>query len=121
MKDVARSADGIPVHFEVEAGGAPPLVFVHGWSCDRTYWRHQIDDFAGRHEVVAIDLAGHGESGSGRPSPQRQTLAGHVGPHVIEMSRTASCSNQFQLTANSASLAVRCDDVRAVRLECVRV
>jgi pimeloyl-ACP methyl ester carboxylesterase len=67
MKDVARSADGIPVHFEVQAGGAPPLVFVHGWSCDRSYWRHQIDHFAGEHEVVAIDLAGHGESGSGRP------------------------------------------------------
>jgi pimeloyl-ACP methyl ester carboxylesterase len=67
MKGSARSADGIPVHFEVEAGGAPALVFVHGWSCDRSYWRRQIDHFAGRHEVVAIDLAGHGESGAGRP------------------------------------------------------
>jgi pimeloyl-ACP methyl ester carboxylesterase len=67
MKGIARSADGIPVHFEVEAGGEPALVFVHGWSCDRSYWSRQIDDFAGRHEVVAIDLAGHGESGAGRP------------------------------------------------------
>jgi pimeloyl-ACP methyl ester carboxylesterase len=67
MKGSARSADGIPVHFEVEAGGAPALVFVHGWSCDRSYWSRQIDHFAGRHKVVAIDLAGHGESGAGRP------------------------------------------------------
>jgi len=34
---------------------------VHGWSCDRSYWRSQ--DFP---SVVALDLAGHGESGSGR-------------------------------------------------------
>ncbi len=64
--DVAASADGIPVWFESESGGAPALVFVHGWSCDRTYWRQQTSHFAGRHLVVAIDLAGHGESGGGR-------------------------------------------------------
>ena len=68
MKGVAHSADGIPVHFEVKGGGAPALVFVHGWSCDRTYWSEQVDHFAGRHEVVAVDLAGHGESGGGRPA-----------------------------------------------------
>jgi pimeloyl-ACP methyl ester carboxylesterase len=66
MKEIARSADGIPVHFEVVGEGAPPLVLVHGWSCDRTYWSGQIDHFARSHVVVAIDLAGHGESGGGR-------------------------------------------------------
>jgi len=66
MKDVARSGDGIAVHFEVEGRGAPALVFVHGWSCDRAYWSGQVDHFAKQHEVVAIDLAGHGESGDGR-------------------------------------------------------
>ncbi|SBS78769.1 hypothetical protein MHPYR_600023 [uncultured Mycobacterium sp.] len=23
--------------------GAPPLVFVHGWACDGTDWRAQVD------------------------------------------------------------------------------
>jgi pimeloyl-ACP methyl ester carboxylesterase len=78
MKGSARSADGIPVHFEVEAGGAPALVFVHGWSCDRSYWSRQIDHFAGRHEVVAIDLAGHGESGAGRPAWTVPAFGGDV-------------------------------------------
>lgn len=45
-----------------------PLVFVHGWSCDRTYWNGQVGYFADRHQVVAVDLAGHGESGLGRPA-----------------------------------------------------
>jgi pimeloyl-ACP methyl ester carboxylesterase len=66
MKDVATSADAIPVAFDVDGTGVPALVFVHGWSCDRSYWSGQFDHFARAYQVVAIDLAGHGESGSGR-------------------------------------------------------
>ena len=66
MKDVAASADGIPVWYEAHGTGSPALVFVHGWSCDRGYWRPQIDHFARRYQVVSIDLAGHGDSGVGR-------------------------------------------------------
>jgi pimeloyl-ACP methyl ester carboxylesterase len=66
MLGTAVSADGVTVRYEVLGDGAPALVFVHGWSCDRTYWRGQIDHFARRHRVVTIDLGGHGESGLGR-------------------------------------------------------
>jgi pimeloyl-ACP methyl ester carboxylesterase len=62
----AVSTDGIPVCYEVRGDGAPALVFVHGWSCDRRYWSAQVDYFADRHQVVAVDLAGHGDSGVGR-------------------------------------------------------
>jgi pimeloyl-ACP methyl ester carboxylesterase len=62
----ARSADGIEIDYDVRGSGRPAIVFVHGWSCDRTYWRRQVDHFAGRHRVVAVDLAGHGRSGDGR-------------------------------------------------------
>jgi len=62
----ARSADGISIAYEVLGAGTPALVFVHGWSCDRTYWRHQLPHFAERHVVVAVDLAGHGDSQAGR-------------------------------------------------------
>jgi pimeloyl-ACP methyl ester carboxylesterase len=68
MRDVAVSRDGIPVAFEVHGSGTPTLVFVHGWSCDRSYWRGQLNSFAQRYQVVAIDLAGHGQSGTGRAS-----------------------------------------------------
>jgi pimeloyl-ACP methyl ester carboxylesterase len=78
VKDVARSADGIPVHFEVEGAGEPTLVFVHGWSCDRTYWSRQIDHLAATHEVVAVDLAGHGESGGGRREWTMPAFGGDV-------------------------------------------
>ncbi len=66
MNGIAHSPDGITLAYEVHGAGTPALVFVHGWSCDRTYWRHQLDYFAQSHRVVALDLAGHGESGAGR-------------------------------------------------------
>jgi pimeloyl-ACP methyl ester carboxylesterase len=63
---VATSPDGIPIRYEVRGKGSPGIVFVHGWSCDRSYWRAQLPRFAPKYRVVAIDLAGHGESGTGR-------------------------------------------------------
>ena len=68
MTNTALSADGIPIRFDVDGAGDPVLVFVHGWSCDRTYWRHQVPFFAARQRVVALDLAGHGDSGTDRRS-----------------------------------------------------
>ncbi len=78
MKDIAQAGDGIPVHFEVEGRGAPALVFVHGWSCDRTYWSGQVGHFAKQHQVVTIDLAGHGESGDGRREWTMPAFGGDV-------------------------------------------
>lgn len=66
MKGIASSPDGIALAYEAHGEGSPALMFVHGWSCDRTYWRHQLGRFAQRYRVGALDLAGHGESGSGR-------------------------------------------------------
>jgi pimeloyl-ACP methyl ester carboxylesterase len=54
------------VVYETLGAGSPALVFVHGWSCDRGYWHEQLGPFSNRYQVVAIDLAGHGESGVGR-------------------------------------------------------
>jgi pimeloyl-ACP methyl ester carboxylesterase len=62
------SADGVPVRYAVDGGGLPAIVFVHGWSCDRRYWLGQVGHFAARFTVVTVDLAGHGESGTGRRS-----------------------------------------------------
>lgn len=62
------SADGVPVRYAMYGGGLPAIVFVHGWSCDRRYWHGQVSHFAARFTVVTVDLAGHGESGTGRRS-----------------------------------------------------
>ena len=60
------SADGVPIAYEVHGQGSPTLVLVHGWSCDRGYWKEQIEYLAPQYQLVLIDLAGHGASGAGR-------------------------------------------------------
>lgn len=62
----AKSADGVAIAYEVHGQGPATLVFVHGWTCDRTYWRRQIDAFSADYRVITLDLAGHGASGTGR-------------------------------------------------------
>ena len=66
MDIVVTSPDGLAIHARSDGVGTPALVFVHGWSCTRSDWDHQLRSFAGRHRVVAIDLGGHGTSGTSR-------------------------------------------------------
>lgn len=40
----------------------PPLVFVHGFACDRTDWRIQVDSLAAGTTVVEYELPGHGST-----------------------------------------------------------
>jgi pimeloyl-ACP methyl ester carboxylesterase len=60
------SNDSVSIAYEVHGQGKTALVFVHGWSCDRTYWKPQLQYFSKNYQTVAIDLGGHGESGFGR-------------------------------------------------------
>ncbi len=64
--ETVRSFDGVPIAYTVAGRGGTSLVFVHGWSCDRTYWAAQMEDLATSYRVVSIDLAGHGDSGANR-------------------------------------------------------
>lgn len=60
-----RSSEGIPLACDRRGQGEPLLLFVHGWTCRRTYWLPQLKYFGSTHAVAALDLPGHGESGSG--------------------------------------------------------
>ncbi len=61
MQELRR--DGVALVYEEAGEGEPPVLLVHGWCCDRTYFAPQFEHFAGRgHRVVAVDLRGHGRS-----------------------------------------------------------
>lgn len=73
-----ESFDGATIAYDVRGAGSPTLVFVHGWSCDRSYWREQTDVFAVDHRVVTVDLAGHGESSADRERWHPESFAEDV-------------------------------------------
>ena len=63
-----ESFDGVQIVYDVSGSDqdAPMIVFIHGWTCNRIHWREQVAAFSDRYRVIAIDLAGHGDSSLGR-------------------------------------------------------
>ena len=66
QKDTVLSFDDEPIVYVKTGDGEITLVFVHCWSCDKSYWSGELKYFGQKYKVIAIDLAGHGESGLGR-------------------------------------------------------
>lgn len=64
--NVALSSDGVEISFHKQGKGEPALVFVHGWSNNKSIWDAQVSHFSEKYKVVTVDLAGFGESGNNR-------------------------------------------------------
>lgn len=73
-----NSPDGVPIKYETKGSGEPALVFIHCWTCNRSFWDGQYDYFSKSHQVVRLDLAGHGESGLGRKNYSMSAFGGDV-------------------------------------------
>lgn len=67
----------------------PAVVFVHGFGCARSDWAAQVEALASRHEVIAVDLATHGES-LGRAA---DCTMERFGADVAELLRTLSLAH----------------------------
>jgi len=61
-----RSADGVEIAYADRGDGPEAIVFIHGGLADRTFWSPQFAYLSRARRLVAVDLAGHGASGSGR-------------------------------------------------------
>ena len=79
------SADGVPIRYHAEGRGEPALVFIHGWSCDRSHWAEQVARFSAERQVITLDLAGHGESGRERQVWTVESLAADVRAVVLAL------------------------------------
>lgn len=64
--------DGLNLHAEV-AGNGPPVVLIHGFTGTGASWRSLVEVLAPDFTTIAVDLVGHGRSGS--PStPERYAM-----------------------------------------------
>jgi pimeloyl-ACP methyl ester carboxylesterase len=61
MKSLRR--DGVSLFYQEAKGDKRPILLVHGWCCDHSFFAPQFEHFAGEgRTVVAVDLRGHGQS-----------------------------------------------------------
>ncbi len=70
--------DGLSLYYEQAGRGDPPLVFVHGWCCDHTFFQPQVDHFQASHAVATLDLRGCGSSDRPEDGYDIPTLADDV-------------------------------------------
>jgi pimeloyl-ACP methyl ester carboxylesterase len=66
QRKTCRAPDGVTIVYSACGAGEPALLFIHGGLADRTFWNAQLEAFGARNRVIALDLAGHGESGANR-------------------------------------------------------
>ena len=52
---------------DIEAGGKPPIIFLHGVGSDKSAWTPQLDHFAAERRAIAFDYPGYGDSD---PAPE---------------------------------------------------
>jgi pimeloyl-ACP methyl ester carboxylesterase len=67
LNRTTSSFDGVSIAYSVSGTAETALVFIHGGMSDRSFWDGQHAAFADRFRLIALDLAGHGESGQNRP------------------------------------------------------
>lgn len=71
------------IHHVVTGQGQPPIVFVHGFGCALADWNAQVAHFSPRHQTVAVDLRGHGDS----PGSAEECSIERYGADVAEVMR----------------------------------
>jgi pimeloyl-ACP methyl ester carboxylesterase len=76
------------LHHVVSGADGVPLVFVHGFGCAHTDWDAQVAHFSPRHQTVAVDLRGHGQS---RGSAEECSIE-RYGADVAEVIRALALS-----------------------------
>lgn len=64
VKDTApyASLGALRIHYADKGQGQGAVVFLHGWSCDLTFWSAQYDALSAERRVLALDLPGCGKS-----------------------------------------------------------
>jgi len=81
----AASIDGERIAWEKRGAGNLSVVFVHGWSCDRSYFHHQLESLSDRYTTVSLDLAGHGQSTTGRENSTIELFGADVAAVVRKL------------------------------------
>ncbi len=84
MPEIVR--DGVRLAYEEQGSGERSIVFVHGWTCNRSYFAPQADYFAAAgYRTVSVDLRGHGESDKPEGPYSIRTFADDVAHLIREL------------------------------------
>ena len=81
--------DGIKLAFEDRSAGKPAFVFVHGTSCNRSFFAPQAEHFARRHRVLTIVVVNNAASGYVKALQHAIFRARYQSSDLVEMDYAA--------------------------------
>ena len=61
IKSRSIEVEGVDIHFLI-AGEGDPILFIHGFPTSSYLWRNVMNELLEKHQVIAIDLPGYGQS-----------------------------------------------------------
>jgi pimeloyl-ACP methyl ester carboxylesterase len=93
--------DRIRIHYKSIGQGETALVFVHGWTCDLTFWRLQVPAFEGKTRILLIDLPGHGKSDKPKIKYTMDVFA-----HAVDVVLRDVCVERAALVGHSMGVPV---------------
>lgn len=73
---------GQTIAYETSGTEGDPILFVHGWACNKEMWRSTIEQMSHLGRCYSIDLLGHGDSS--KPDPQGNGYAIDHQTKVVE-------------------------------------
>jgi pimeloyl-ACP methyl ester carboxylesterase len=91
----------VRIHYKSLGDGETAVVFIHGWTCDLTFWRAQVDDLAGKGRLLFLDLPGHGRS----DKPERAYTMDYFA-QAVEAVRENAGVNDLALVGHSMGTPV---------------
>lgn len=88
------TVNGQTIAYESFGDEGEPILFVHGWACNKEMWRSTLQQMGGLGRCYAIDLLGHGDSSKPDPtgrgyaiSAQMETVACFIREVIGEPTR----------------------------------
>jgi len=72
------TSDGVELHY-LEAGAGPLIILIPGWTLPASTWSAQLEHFADRYRVVALDPRAHGASAKPTDGMHVVRLAADIG------------------------------------------
>ncbi len=102
----------------IEAGGGPPVVLIHGVGLRAEAWAAQIHALSQSHRVMAVDMAGHGDSDPLPASPALADYSDRISVLLQTGGRPSVVAGHSMGALIALDLAIRYPDLVAAVMPC---